>query len=390
MSNHHFETNAIRSRFSKTEYREHSTPLFLTSSFLFETAEQGSRIFSGDEEGNLYSRFSNPNTSEFIKKLCLLEKCENGIATASGMSAIYTCFVAFLQQGDHILASKNIFGNALYIITQILPKMGIEYTLVEVDDNAGWSKAIQDNTKIIYLESPSNPTLKIGDLGFICSLAKKHNVISIIDNCFATPFIQTPADYGADLVIHSATKYIDGQGRVLGGAVLGSEELIKRCYDFLRRTGASLSPFNAWILSKSLETLHVRMERHCFNAGEVAKYLENHPGVKKVNYPFLQSNEQYELAKKQMRYGGGLVGFELHGTLESARHFLNNLKLHSLTANLGDCRSIATHPASTTHSKLSMEEQKNAGISPAYIRLSVGLEKIDDLINDIEQAFNKI
>ncbi|MFK7809853.1 MAG: PLP-dependent aspartate aminotransferase family protein, partial [Saprospiraceae bacterium] len=349
-------------------------------------AEQGAAIFSGQEAGNLYSRFSNPNTSEFTDKLCALENCESGIATASGMAAIYNSFVAHLQQGDHILASKDIFGNAQYIITQLLPKMGVEYTLVDVDDNAAWKDSVKPNTKILYLETPSNPTLKIADMDFLNQLSKDNNLIYIIDNCFATPYLQKPADFGADLVIHSATKYIDGQGRVLGGAVLGKKELVQTCYDFLRRTGASLSPFNAWVLSKSLETLAIRMDRHCENALAIAQWLEKENSVQNVTYPFLKSHPQHDLAIKQMKFGGGLVAFELKDGLEAGKRFLNKLKLHSLTANLGDCRSIATHPASTTHSKLNEKEQLKMGITAGYIRLSVGLEHVDDLKGDIKQA----
>lgn len=386
MSNYKFETKAIRVQNTKSHNREHSSALYLTSSFEFENAEQGADIFSGQEQGNLYSRFSNPNTTEFIDKLCALENCENGIATASGMAAIYTSFVANLQQGDHVLASKDIFGNALYIITQLLPKMGVDYTLVSVDDNDAWSNSIKENTKLIYLETPSNPLLKIADLSFLNQICKEHNLIFIVDNCFATPYLQKPGDFGADLVLHSATKYIDGQGRVLGGAILGKKQLVSNCYEFIRRTGACLSPFNAWVLSKSLETLAVRMDRHCSNALAIAQWLESEKRVFNVSYPHLDSHPQNQLATQQMKLGGGLVAFEIKGGIESAQQFLNHLKIHSLTANLGDCRSIATHPASTTHSKLSGEEQLKMGITPGYVRLSVGLENIEDLILDIDQA----
>ena len=385
-SDYKFETIAIRTQSEQTQNREHSTPLYLTSSFTFENAQQGAAIFNGEELGNLYSRFSNPNTSEFVDKLCLMEHCEAGLATASGMAAVYTSFASLLAQGDHILASKDIFGNATYIITQLLPKMGIEYTLVDVDDKAAWKNGIQKNTKLVYLETPSNPTLKIADMKFLADLCKEHNIISIVDNCFATPYLQQPSDFGIDLVLHSATKYIDGQGRVLGGAVLGKSHLISQCYEFLRRTGASLSPFNAWVLSKSLETLAIRMDRHCSNASAIAEWLENNKRVDNVSYPFLSSNPQDALAKKQMKLGGGLVAFELQGGSSKAMQFVNNLKIHSLTANLGDCRRIATHPASTTHSKLNEQQQQEMGITPGYIRLSVGLENVEDLIQDLDQA----
>lgn len=389
MSNQKFETLAIRTQMERTAQKEHSTPLFLTSSFVFDSAEEGAGIFKGEIDANLYSRFSNPNTDEFIQKLCLMEQCEAGVATASGMAAVYTSFAAHLKSGDHILASSAIFGNSRYIISQILPNAGVEYTFVDVEDNEAWEAAIRPNTKLLYVETPSNPTLKTADLSFLGKLCKEHNVLYIMDNCFATPYLQQPVKFGADLVIHSATKYIDGQGRVLGGAILGNKEYVKLCYDFIRRTGASLSPFNAWILSKSLETLAVRMDRHCSNALKVAEFLEGHPAIKKVIYPHLPSYPQYELAKKQMSQGGGLVGCEIDGGIERGRKFLNALNIHSLTANLGDVRSIATHPASTTHSKLASDEQMAVGITPGFIRFSVGLEHSDDIIRDIEQALEK-
>ncbi len=386
MDNLHFETKCIQLQTERTQNREHSVPLYLTSSFVFNTAEQGAAIFKGEEQANLYSRFSNPNTDEFIQKLGALENCAAGVSTASGMAAIYVTFAALLKQGDHIVAAKAIFGNAHYIITNILPNMGISYTLVDIDDHTQWAEAIQSNTKLVYLESPSNPTLKIADLSYINNLCKQHNIIFAVDNCFASPYLQQPVKFGADIVIHSATKYIDGQGRVLGGAILANEKLALQCYDFIRRTGASLSPFNAWVLSKSLETLGVRMDRHCFNAFTIAERLEQHPKVNRVMYPFLKSNPQQALAKKQMKLGGGLVGFELAGGIKEAHGFLNALQLHSLTANLGDTRSIATHPATTTHVKLSAAEQQAAGIQPNFLRLSVGLEHVEDLWADIEQA----
>ena len=383
-----FETTAIRTQIEQSYHREHSVPLYLTSSFTFEDAEHGSALFQGSAEGNLYSRFSNPNTSEFIQKLCLLENYEAGVSTASGMAAVYTSLVALLQSGDHLIASKNSFGNTLYIIQHILPKMGVEYTLVELDDEQSWIRAIKPNTKLLYLETPSNPTLKIADLSFISRLCRDNKIISIVDNCFATPYLQKPSEFGIDISIHSATKYIDGQGRVLGGAIIGNKEHIKHCYEFIRRTGACLSPFNAWILSKSLETLAVRMDRHCSNAMSIATWLTNHPLVENVIYPFLPHSKDYELAKKQMKLGGGLVGFEIKGNGNKAIKFLNSLKIHSLTANLGDSRSIATHPASTTHSKLDETQRLNSGITSNFIRLSVGLEHVDELITDIDQSLS--
>ncbi|MFT4667498.1 MAG: O-succinylhomoserine sulfhydrylase [Polaribacter sp.] len=385
-----FETLAIRTQVPESAQKEHSVPLYLTSSFTFDSAEDGAAIFSGEQEGNLYSRFSNPNTDEFIAKLKLMEDCEAGVATASGMAAVYTAMAAHLCVGDHVLAASAIFGNSRYILSNILSKMGVTATFVEVDNNKAWEEAVQKNTKLLYVESPSNPTLKTADLEFLGQLCKANNICYVMDNCFATPYLQQPAKYGADLVLHSATKYIDGQGRVLGGAILGKEEPVKACYDFLRRTGASLSPFNAWVLSKSLETLGLRMDRHCSNALAVAKFLEGHKEVSNVIYPHLESYNQYDLAKKQMSQGGGLVGCEIKGSLEKGRRFLNNLTMHSLTANLGDSRSIATHPASTTHARLTEQEQLEIGITPGFVRFSVGLEHVDDIIIDIEEALNRL
>lgn len=383
-----FETLSIRSQMERTNQKEHSTPLFLTSSFTFDSAEEGAALFSGEKEGNLYSRFSNPNTDEFIQKLKLLEETEDGVATATGMAAVFVSMAALLKSGDHIVASSAIFGNTLNIITSILPQYGIEYTLVKVDQNQQWKESIQSNTKMFFVETPSNPTLKIADLECLGTLCKEKGIIFSVDNCFATPYLQQPSKFGADLVLHSATKYIDGQGRVLGGAILGKKEYISKCYDFIRRTGGSLSPFNAWILSKSLETLAIRMDRHCSNAKTLAEFLEEHSSIEKVIYPHLKSNPQHQLAKKQMKLGGGLVGCIVKGGKERGAQFLNELKMHSLTANLGDTRSIATHPASTTHSKLSEKAQLEVDITPGYIRFSVGLEHIDDIIEDIDQALN--
>ena len=386
MGKTHFETLAIRTQSERTHQKEHSVPLYLTSSFTFDSAEEGAGIFSEEIEGNLYSRFTNPNSDEFAQKLSLLEGAETGVATATGMAAIYTAFAALLKTGDHVVASSAIFGSSKKVIDGVLPNFGIEFTFVDVDDTEGWKKAIQPNTKLLFVETPSNPTLKIADLEFLSNLCVQNELIYMVDNCFATPYLQQPVQHGADLVLHSATKYIDGQGRVLGGAILGKKKYVDTCYDFVRKTGASLSPFNAWVLSKSLETLAVRMDRHCSNAEKIYQYLENHEEVEKVIYPHAPSHPQYELAKKQMKFGGGLVGCELKGGKERGARFLNALKIHSLTANLGDTRSIATHPASTTHSKLTEAEQLEVGITPGFIRFSVGLEHADDLINDIEQA----
>lgn len=382
----HFETKAIRTQLKSTEQREHSVPIYATSSFVFDDAEHARALFAEEEEGNIYSRYSNPNNDEFIDKLCLLEGCEEGMAMASGMAAMFVSMAAFLEKGDHLLISRSVFGSTHQITTQIFPKWGIEYTYVDINKPDTWEKEIKKNTKMIFAETPSNPGLDIIDLEFLGNLAKSHNLILNIDNCFATPYIQTPAKYGAHLVTHSATKFIDGQGRVIGGAILGTKEMMEKVRFFARHTGPSLSPFNGWILSKSLETLAVRMEKHCQNALELAKYLEGNNHINWVKYPFLQSYRRYELAKKQMRLGGGLVTFEVTGGIERGRKFLDSLKMISFSANLGDTRSIATHPASTTHSKLSQEDRQAVSITDGLIRISVGLENVEDIITDIDQA----
>jgi O-succinylhomoserine sulfhydrylase len=384
-----FETNAIRTQAEQTANREHSVPVYLTSSFTFEDAEQMRAMFADEMEGNIYSRFSNPNSSEFVDKMCLLEGAEAGYATASGMAAVFASFMALLKSGDHILSSSSIFGSTHTVLTKFLPKWGISCTYADVNKPGSWEGLIQENTKMIFVETPSNPGLDIIDLQWLGNLANKHNIILNVDNCFATPFIQRPIEYGAHLVTHSGTKYLDGQGRVVGGIVLGKKELIKEIYTFCRSTGPSLSPFNAWVLSKSLETLSIRMERHSQNAHKLAGLLENHPLVQKVRYPFLLSHPQFEIAKRQMSMGGGILSFEIKGGIASGRKFLDALQMCSLTANLGDTKTIATHPASTTHAKLTEEERLSVGITPGLVRISVGLENIIDIVSDIEQALER-
>ncbi len=383
-----FETQAVRTQSTQTGFREHSTPLYLTSSFTFETAEQGRDIFSGDEDGYLYSRFSNPTCDEFVDKMSVLEGAESGIATATGMAAIFVTFAALLEKGDHLIASKAIFGNSINIIQKILPKWGIEHTLVDIKKQETWEQAVQPNTKMLFYETPANPALDIVDMEQASELCKTHKIIHCVDNCFSTPYLQQPIKFGADLVIHSATKFIDGQGRVMGGAILGKSGLVEKTYEFLRRTGPSLSPFNAWVLSKSLETLAVRMDKHCDNAIQLAKHLENHSEISFVTYPFLDNFYQVDLAKKQMKSGGGIVSFDLSGGASRGSKFLNSLQMSSLTANLGDTRTIATHPASTTHSKITELERLEVGITPGLVRISAGLEHINDIIEDIEEAIH--
>lgn len=389
MEERNFETDAIRAQAERTQYREHSVPLYLTSSFVFEDAEQARALFADEIPGNIYTRFSNPNNSEFIQKLCLLEGAEDGIATASGMAAMYISMASLLKAGDHVLASRSVFGSTHQILNTIFPKFNIAHTYADLADPSTWESKIQANTKMIFVETPSNPALDIVDLEWLGNLAKKHNLILNVDNCFATPYLQNPIKWGAHIVTHSATKFIDGQGRVIGGAVVGRKDLIKEVRFFARHTGPSMSPFNAWVLSKSLETLAVRMERHCESAMKLAQFLETNADVLQVKYPFLASHPQHALAKKQMRLGGGLVTFEIKGGIDRGRKFLNSLKMISHSANLGDTRTIATHPASTTHSKLTDQERLAVGITPGLIRVSVGLESLSDIIADISQAIEQ-
>ena len=381
------QTKAIRTQTPKTKYREHSTPLFLTSSFTFESAEQGKALFEETEEGNIYSRFSNPTVQEFVDKVCLLEDCEDGVATATGMAAVFASMAALLKSGDHIIASRALFGSAHQVITQILSKWGITYTYLDSDaSEADWEAAVQPNSRMVYLETPSNPGLDIVDLAMVGRLCKKHNLIFNVDNCFASPALQNPVEFGADLVVHSATKYMDGQGRVLGGVVVGKKEYIKELRFFCRQTGPSMSPFNAWVLTKSLETLGLRMDRHCSNALQLAQALEKHPDVKLVKYPFLASHPQHELAKQQMSAGGAIVTIDLEGGFERVAAFMDALEIASLSSNLGDTRTIVTNPNTTTHAKLKPEEKKALGITEGLIRISVGLEDIEDLIEDFTHA----
>ncbi|MFN3850561.1 MAG: trans-sulfuration enzyme family protein [Spirosomataceae bacterium] len=384
------QTKSVRIQTKRSQYREHSTPLFLTSSFCFESAEQGKAIFDETEEGNLYTRFSNPSVQEFVDKICMLENCEEGIATATGMAAVFAGFAAHLKSGDHVVSSRALFGSAHQILTQILSKWGVTHTYLDATEpEENWENAIQSNTKMIYLETPSNPGLELVDMAMIGRLAKKYNLIYYVDNCFATPIIQTPTDFGANLIVHSATKFMDGQGRVLGGIITGTKELIAPIRFFCRHTGPSMSPFNAWVLSKSIETLEIRMERHVSNALKLAQALEKIEGIYNVKYPFLKSHPQFELAKKQMRSGGALVTFEIEGGFERINRFSKELKIVSLSSNLGDSRTIITNPATTTHSKLSKEDKEKLGITEGLIRVSVGLEDISDIIKDFKQAVKK-
>lgn len=390
MRKFHPQTEAIRLQMNRTNEKEHSTPLFLTSSFVYNGAEDMAAAFSDDSlDVNIYSRFSNPTVDEFIGKIAALEGAEDGIATGTGMAAVFSTFMTFLSKGDHALSASAVFGSTHTILTKYLPKWGFESTYFDMNAPETIEALIKPNTKLLYVETPSNPGLDIIDMDYVAAICKKHQILFVVDNCFATPAVQQPIKFGADLVVHSATKFIDGQGRVLGGVVVGNKALIHDMYLFVRNTGPSLSPFNAWVLTKSLETLFVRMDKHAENALTLAQRLEGNPKLNAVKYPFLPSHPHYAIAKKQMSNGGGIVTFELKGGIESGRKFLNALEMLSMTNNLGDSRSIASHPASTTHSKLSVDEKNAVGITDGLVRISVGLEHIDDIIADIEQALEK-
>ena len=388
MKTPHIETTAVRTQIERSQYQEHSVPIYLTSSYVFEDAEDMRASFSEEKERNIYSRFSNPNTSEFVEKIAKMEGAETGFAFATGMSAVFSTLAALLNSGDHIISARSVFGSTHTLFTKYFPKWNISHSYFNVTEVDKIESLITPETKILFAESPTNPGVDILDLEKLGEIAKKHQLILIIDNCFATPYLQNPIKFGADLVIHSATKLIDGQGRVLGGVTVGNAELIREIYLFSRNTGPALSPFNAWVLSKSLETLPVRLDRHCENALKVAEFLEADPNTENVKYPFLKSHPQYEIAKKQMKLGGNIVSFEIKGGIEAGRKFVDAIQLCSRSANLGDTRSIVTHPASTTHSKLSEEEKLETGVSPGLVRISVGLEHADDIIGDLKQALN--
>lgn len=384
------QTRLIRMQTDRSAHREHNTPVYLTSSFIFDSAEQMRDTFSNELEGQIYSRYSNPNLDEFIARMCMLEEKPAGFATASGMAAVYLGLMSFLKSGDHVLASCALFGSTHQILDQIFPRLNISTTYIDPEDTDSWSNAVRENTRLLIVETPSNPGLKIVDLAFAGAFCKDHDILFIVDNCFATPILQKPAQYGCQLIIHSATKYIDGQGRILGGIIVGDEEPMEEVVFFARHTGPVLSPYHAWMLSKSLETLPIRMKTHSQNALELAEMLTHNDKIAKVNYPFLSDFPQHHLARKQMTMGGGIVTFELNGNTEEVYRFINALELLTITSNLGDTRSIVTHPATTTHSKMAAEDRIKAGISDQLIRISVGLEDIEDIKADISQALNQL
>lgn len=385
-----FETNAIRTQADRSGYNEHSVPIHMTSGFMFESAEHAQALFAKEVEGTIYSRYANPNTDELVAKLCRLEGTETGIVTASGMAAVFASLASFLHTGDHVVASRALFGSSLQVLNQLLPRWGITVSLVQGHKPEDFAAAMRKETKLVLIETPSNPGLELFDIKAIAKVAHAGGARLVVDNCFATPYLQQPARLGADIVVHSATKFIDGQGRSMGGAVLGPAELIEEVVFFARHTGPSLSPFNAWVLSKSLETLAVRMDRHCETALQLATRLEQLAKVDRVSYPGLASHPQHELARRQMKAGGGIVTLEVTGGIKGAMQFVNGLNMISRSANLGDTRTIATHPATTTHSKLSDEERQIVGITPGLVRIAVGLEAAEDIIGDVEQALARV
>ncbi|WP_242202712.1 trans-sulfuration enzyme family protein [Aestuariivivens insulae] len=384
-----FETSAIRTQTETTQFSEHSVPLYLTSGFVFDDAEEMRASFAEEKQRDLYSRYSNPNVNEFVEKVCVMEGAESGFAFASGMAAVFSTFATLLDAGDHVVSCSSVFGATHGLFTKYFPKWNIECSYFNINEVETIESLIKPNTKFLYAETPTNPGVDVIDLDLLSAICKRHNILLVIDNCFATPYLQNPIKHGADIVIHSATKLMDGQGRVLGGVAVGKKELIREIYLFSRLTGPSMSPFNAWVLSKSLETLAVRTEKHCENALKIAEFLESHPKVKWVKYPFLKSHPKYDIAKKQMRLGGNIVAFEVEGGIEGGRAFFDNIKMCSLSANLGDTRTIVTHPASTTHAKVEPEVKAAVGITDGSVRISAGLEHVDDIIADLEQALGK-
>jgi O-succinylhomoserine sulfhydrylase len=381
-----FETKSIRAGQRRTPEMEHSDPIFVTSSYVFDSARQAQARFSGEEPGNVYSRFTNPTVRAFEERLASLEGGERCIATSSGMAAILTLCLGLLKAGDHVVCSRSVFGNTKLLLKSFA-KFGVETSFVALCDLAAWEAAIRPNTRFLFLETPSNPLTEIADLKALSTLAQAKGCLLVVDNVFCTPALQRPLQLGADIVVHSATKYLDGQGRCVGGAIVGKAELLEQAiYPVLRTGGAALSPFNAWVFLKGLETLSLRMRAHCDNALKLAQFLENHPSVERVYYPGLPSHPQYELAKRQQKGAGGIVSFIVKGGREGAFRLIDNTRLISITANLGDVKTTITHPATTTHGRLSPEEREQAGIAEGLVRVSVGLETLDDIIQDLERG----
>ena len=381
------ETKLVRGGLQRSQFNETSEALFLNSGFVYESAEQAEAIFKGDETGYQYSRYSNPTVDMFEKRLALLDKSEECFATASGMSAVFGSMMCQLKAGDHVLSSSALFGSCRYIVKEILPRYGIEVTFVDGKNISEWEEGIKKNTKIIFFETPSNPCLDLIDLEAVCKLAKSKNVTTIIDNIFASPVLQCPKDFGADIIIYSGTKHIDGQGRTMGGAILTSKQFKEKTLKpFLRHTGPCISPFNAWVMLKSLETIDLRVNKQSDNAEDIAKFLDENDTIEKVNYPFLKNFPQFDIAKKQMKKGGNIVSFAIKGDKAKSFKVLNKLKIFDISNNLGDTKSLITHPATTTHRVLEQDERQKLGITDNLVRISVGLENVDDLKQDLEQA----
>ncbi len=382
------ETLAVRAGIHRSQFNEHSEAMYLTSSFVFENAAQAAARFSGQEPGNIYARFTNPTVTVFQERLAALEGAEFCVATSSGMSAILSCVMGLLSAGDHIIASRSIFGTTVQLFGNILKRFGIETTFVSLTDVSAWQAAVQPNTKLLFVETPSNPLTEVCDIGALSSVAKQAGAWLAVDNCFCTPMLQRPLELGADIVIHSATKYLDGQGRVLGGAVLGKKELMEGVYGFLRTAGPTLSAFNAWVILKGLETLKIRMDAHSQNALALAQWLEQHPQVDRVYYPGLASHPQHGLAMKQQKSGGGILSFDVKGGKDAAWRVVDHTRMLSITANLGDTKTTITHPATTTHSRVTAEARAASGISDGLLRVAVGLEAIGDIQADLARGLN--
>ncbi|MEI8010384.1 MAG: O-succinylhomoserine sulfhydrylase [Candidatus Nitrotoga sp.] len=383
---HQLETRAVHTGTTRSQFNEHSEALFLTSSFVFDNAAQAAARFIGTEPGNIYSRFTNPTVTMFEERLAALEGAEQCVATASGMSAILACCMGLLQNGDHIIASRSIFGSTVNLFGTILKRFGVDTSFVSATDIGEWEAAARHNTKLLFLETPSNPLTEISDIAAIAAIAKRHGALLAVDNCFCTPILQRPLELGADIVIHSATKYLDGQGRVLGGAVLGSKEIMGPVYQFLRTAGPTMSAFNAWIFLKGIETLAIRMAAHSANALLVAKWLEKQPNVSRVYYPGLPSHPQHQLAMLQQSTGGGIVSFEVKGGRKAAWHLIDSTRIISITANLGDTKTTLTHPATTTHARITQEARDASGITESLLRIAVGLEAVNDIQDDLARG----
>ncbi|OIO74861.1 MAG: O-succinylhomoserine sulfhydrylase [Gallionellaceae bacterium CG1_02_56_997] len=386
--NYQPDTLGIRAGTVRSQFGEHSEALFLTSSFVFESAAQAAARFIGEEPGNIYARFTNPTVTMFEQRLAALEGAEQCVATASGMAAILACVMGVLKAGDHVVASVSLFGATVNLFNNIIRKFGIETTYVSASNVAEWQAAVRPNTRLFFLETPSNPLTEISDIAAIAAVAKSRGVLLAVDNCFCTPILQRPLELGADIVIHSATKYLDGQGRVLGGAVLGNKKTLEGVYGFLRTAGPTMSAFNAWIFLKGMETLKLRMDAHSAAALQLAQWLEAQPNVVRVFYPGLPSHPQHELAMRQQKTGGGIVAFEVKGGKEAAWRVIDNTKMLSITANLGDTRTTICHSASTTHARISAEARAAAGISDGLIRIGVGLEAVCDIQNDLARGLS--